>query len=50
MSAEQFSEEFGNSIFSVLNPASFDAAFNFEDIFGFFNGFRFCSGTLQFNQ
>lgn len=49
MSAEQFAEEFGNSIFSVLNPASFEAAFNFKGVGGVgvvFNGFLFCCGAL----
>lgn len=47
MFAEQFSEEFGNSIFSMLNPVSFDASFNFE---AFFNVFLLQQGALQFSQ
>lgn len=51
MSAEQFAEEFGNSISSVLNPVSFEAAFNFKGVGGgvgvVFNGFLFCCGALQ---
>lgn len=36
MFAEQFSEEFVNSFFSMLNPVSFDASFNLEELFMFF--------------
>lgn len=54
MSAEQFAEEFGNSISSVLNPVSFEAAFNFKGVGGgvgvVFNSFLFCCGALQFSQ